>query len=194
MFIAFEGPDKTGKSTSAASLSHDGTSIYNITKRRHEIMGLFEAEVPDLVVAYDRIDWLTHMVYRLAMPDRDWNDDRPRTVFAMPDTHLVFKLHEPKLVKGISDELYSTGGLAPVNDMYFYHADFLAKLNEERDYALFKTVSLMLVSNDVKAGTFDQQLVAFSSPVTDWAPVYSKTIRTDEDLLKLLRYEDQHRL
>ena len=35
MFIAFEGPDNTGKSTSAANLASDGVAVYNATKGLH---------------------------------------------------------------------------------------------------------------------------------------------------------------
>jgi hypothetical protein len=190
VFIAFEGPDNTGKSTSAANLAHDGKAIYNATKKQHEAEPQPEET---LVVTYDRIDWFTHMVYRLSLPERDWNDERPRTVFAMPDTHLVIKLHHPDLAQLISDELYSTGTLARVNPMYYYFADFFMGLNEERDYALFRTVSIMEVSNDPRDGSFSQRLVSFSSPAITWEEGLSEQVTSDESLLELLRNEEQQR-
>lgn len=196
MFIAFEGPDNTGKSTSAANLAHDGVAIYNATNALHHAEQENLKDEPDLVVAYDRIDWFSHMVYRLSLPGHDWNDDRNRTVFAMPDTHLVVKIHRPDLAELISDELYSTGTLAEVNPMYFYFGSFLAMLNEQRDYALFKTVSIVEVVNDPREpGTFSQYLKHFNSPVTGLEDfLQGREFTTDEDLLELFRYEEQHRL
>lgn len=198
MFIAFDGPDNTGKSTTAANLASDGVAIYNVTKDLHRIQQEAIGQQPDDVITYDRIDWFTHMVYRLSMPDRDWNDDRPRTVFAMPDTHLVIKLHRPDLAPMIDDELYERGKLALVNPMYFYFADFLSGLNRARDYALFKTVSIMEVSNDPRDGSFSQRLMAFDSPVTEFGPggypgVFGRLVESDEDLLEWLRYEESQR-
>ena len=193
MLIAFEGPDKAGKSTSACNLS-SSLPIYNATKENytetlHEMQG--ESGV---VQCFDRIDWLTHMAYRLALPDHEWNDPRVRTVFAMPDTHLVFKLHEKSLAGHISDELYMDGTLATVNDMYGHLARFIMDLNETRDWALFKTVSIIEVSNDLSDRTFSSRLVYFSSPVFKYIEVAKNTVRDDQTLLELLQYEDSQRL
>lgn len=189
MLIAFEGPDNTGKSTGATTLSTSGQAIYNATKMNHAHTGTFVG--PGDVQCFDRIDWFTHMVYRLSMPERDWNDERPRTVFAMPDTHLVVKMHRPDLAPLIDDELYETGKLALVNPMYYYFSDFFMKLNEARDYDLFKTVSIVEVSNDPRDGSFSQVLKAFSSPILKWPG--SEHAHTDEGLLELLRYEESLR-
>lgn len=194
MFIAFEGPDKTGKSTSAAHLSHDGRAIYNVTTDKHKMLKRFMGDMTDLVVAYDRIDWLTHMVYRLALPGHEWNDERPRTVFPMPDTHLVFKLHDPFVAEAIDDELYVTGKVAAANRMYRAQASFLTRLNEDMDYSLFKTISMVEVYNDLKTGQFYQSLVAYSSPVTEANEALSRKVDNDDKLLALLRDEDQQRL
>jgi hypothetical protein len=193
MFIAFEGPDNVGKSTSATLLAHDGVAHYNVTKSMHALYQQMVHPEPDLIITYDRIDWFTHMVYRLAMPDREWNDERPRTVFTMPDTHLVIKLHHPELAPLIDDELYETGKLAEVNPMYYYFADFLTGLNAQREYALFKTVSLVEVRNDPRDGTFSQRLVDFSSPVISWSAELDD-IDSDVRLAALLRHEEQQRL
>jgi len=194
MFIAFEGPDNTGKSTSAANLATDGVALYNATKSMHDANRKVFSD--DLPVTYDRIDWFSHMVYRLALPEHEWNDERPRTVFAMPDTHLVVKLHHPQFVELIEDELYESKTVSRVNPMYWYFADFFRALNEQQEFALFKTVSIIEVVNDPRnPGTFSQQLKVFSSPVTGMEEVQSQARRVvdDESLLDLLRYDDQQR-
>lgn len=192
MFIAFDGPDKTGKSTSAAALAASGKAIYNVTKETHAVQQQLHQEAPELPITYDRIDWFTHMVYRLALPGHEWNDPRVRTVFAMPDTHLVVKLHRPDYAERIDDELYETGKLAQVNPMYFYFADFLMGLNKAREYSLFKSVSLVEVVNDPDSEAFSQQLVAHDSPAFEWGTSYEKLVNSDETLLEMLRYVDQH--
>lgn len=197
MFIAFEGPDNTGKSTAAMRLDCAGQPDYNMTKAMHAenvaevALGSGEQLMPH---TYDRIDWFTHMVYRLSMPERDWNDDRPRTVFAMPDVHLVVRLHHPDLAPLIDDELYETGKLALVNPMYYYFGDFFMGLNEERGYALFRTVSLVEVFNDPRDGTFSSHLVSFSSEVTEWNLGLSPEVKGDDALLELLQADEQQRL
>jgi hypothetical protein len=193
MFIAFEGPDNVGKSTSAAALAHSGEAIYNATKENHAEAVSDPAVLPETVVTFDRIDWFSHMVYRLSLPGHEWNDDRPRTVFAMPDTHLVIKLHRPDLAPLIDDELYETGKLAEVNPMYYSFGDFFMGLNEEREYALFKTVSLVEVSNDPRNLSFSQKLISFSSPVSNWHQGVS-TVSGDDDLLEFLRHDDAQRV
>ena len=193
MFIAFEGPDMTGKSTSAAKLSHDGVGIYNVRKDSHAVMQKDHLAAPELPITYDRIDWLTHMVYRLALPDREWNDARARTVFAMPDTHLVFKLHKPELANFTADEVVDTP-IARVNPVYYYFADFFMGLNRARNYELFKTISIIEVSNDQSTGTFSQRMVAFDSPTSSWdtglLPL-ERLVDSDESLLAFLRDVDQ---
>lgn len=207
MFIAFEGPDNVGKSTSAQQLDIAGQPDYNMTKAGHaqDVADWEEAgSQPDAVHCYDRIDWFSHMVYRLALPHKDWNDDRPRTVFAMPDTHLVVKLHHPELADftvPADEESAATANrtrgvetpVALVNSTYFYFADFFTGLNEERGFALFKTVTLIEVENTAEG--YQQRVANFSSPVTPWTWVegrYDKHL-TNEDLLELLRYDDAQR-
>ena len=193
MLIAFEGPDKAGKSTSACNLS-SSLPIYNATKENYtETLQEMQGE-SGVVQCFDRIDWLTHMAYRLALPDHEWNDARVRTVFAMPDTHLVFKLHEKSLSGHISDELYTDGTLATVNDLYLLLSRMIMDLNEAREWALFKTVTILEVSNDLSAGTFTSRLLHFSSPVFKFIDVAKQRVHDDETLLELLRYEDSKRL
>lgn len=191
MLIAFEGPDKAGKSTSAYNLS-SSLPIYNATKENYtETLQEMQGE-SGVVQCFDRIDWLTHMAYRLALPGHEWNDPRVRTVFAMPDTHLVFKLHERRLAGGIADELYEIGTLATVNDLYCHLARFIMDLNEQRDWALFKTVTILEVRNE--GDEFSSRLVYFSSPVFKCIEVAKITVHDDQTLLELLQYEDSQRL
>jgi hypothetical protein len=199
MFIAFEGPDNVGKSTAAKELDWVEDPDYNATKEMHAHNALAiqgPAYSSDTVHTYDRIDWFSHMVYRLALPDRDWNDDRPRTVFAMPDTHLVVLLHRPDLADFVAEEVVHTP-ISLVNPMYFYFADFFTGLNEMRNFELFKTVTMLEVSNTSQG--YHRRLASFSSPVTSWEQVNARYRAetehfSNEDLLGLLRDEDQQRL
>lgn len=204
MFIAFEGADDTGKSTSARNLDCAQQPDYNVTKAMHAQNVAEQEPGTDMPHTYDRIDWFSHMVYRLAMPEKDWNDDRPRTVFAMPDTHLVVKLHHPDLANftvAADPEDAATANrtrgvetpVGRVNPMYYYFADFFSALNEQRNYALFQTVSLVEVMNNPTEGTFSQRLVQFSSPVLDWNLGTSPEVDTDDKLLELLHAEQQAR-
>jgi hypothetical protein len=193
VFIAFEGPDKTGKTSSAVNLSNDGSHNYNVDKAMHTFMQKDIEGQPELVVTYDRIDWFTHMVYRLALPEHEWNDPRVRTVFAMPDTHLVIKVHDRKLAASIDDELYSSGTLETVNDMYLTQADAWVAINVARGFSLFKSISLVEVINHPRSGVFRQSLLAFSSPSFSNREL-AGSVHDDKSLLELLRYEDQRRL
>jgi hypothetical protein len=189
VFIAFEGPDNAGKSTSAAHLTSFESPVYNATKENHRrAQTAMGNEAATLVQAFDRIDWLTHMVYRLALPDREWNDDRVRTVFAMPDTHLVFKIHRPDLAHFTADEVVDTP-ISKVNPMYYHVGTFLATLNDRLDYTLFRTVSFVEVANEGES--YQQELKAFYSPVN---PLPIAPVTTDEELLELLRYDEHTRL
>ena len=191
MLIAFEGPDKVGKSTSADNVSHNGERIYNMTKANYLATRGDLAQERGLVQGFDRIDWLTHMAYRLALPEYDWHDDRVRTVFAAPDVHLVFKLHDPKNLWRVSDELYSDDQLPRVNAFYTQLADHLVALNETLDYSLFKTITILKVINT--HNTYNLELKLFSSPVNGDSAL-SSLVEDDSTLLSLLRYEDQTRL
>ena len=185
MFIAFEGPDNVGKSTSATKLAGSGTAIYNARKDTHALMQKDHLAAPEIPITYDRIDWFTHMVYRLALPDSDWNDDRVRTVFAMPDTHLIIKVHAPEFENFIADEAVHTP-VATVNQMYRDYAEFLIYLNRSRSYSLFRSIGVMEVSNDESTGTFSQGLIQFDSPGSNWSYShieYARTVTNDDDLL-----------
>jgi len=193
MFIAFEGPDNTGKSTTAASLATDNVGLYNATKSMHESMredyATWHDVEPDTVATYDRIDWFSHMVYRLALPDREWNDERPRTVFAMPDTHLVLFTHHPQLAEFTADEVVDTP-IGKVNPMYYYFGDYFMKLNKQVEFSLFRSVTMIEVVNDQKNDVYLWKPYAFSSPIGDIVDnIGAVTLVTDpESLLDFLRY------
>lgn len=193
MLIAFEGPDNVGKSTSAQTLDYLCQPTYNATKRIYE--GWQNQDLRELVHTFDRIDWLSHMVYRLAYPTRDWNDDRPRTVFAMPDTHLVLKVHDPStvgLIEDLGDGL-PRGSLAAVSDMYCDYFDFLMRVNRAKGYSLYKTISVMTVTSDPGKGMFRQRLTAFDSPYDSWRRdmLLHRLVDSDATLLEFLRDEDR---
>lgn len=196
MFIAFEGPDNVGKSTSALALSSYDQPIYNATKANYaEALADHQTMTLDGVITFDRVDWFTHMVYRLAYPQRDWNDDRPRTVFAMPNTHFVLKMHHPVMVDLIEDigDGIEKGKLGAANEMYYYQFDFLMGLNRLKDYSLFRTMSIVEVSNDPRTGEFSQKLVAFDSPTNGWSRdmLLHRLVDSDQSLLEFLREEDR---
>jgi hypothetical protein len=189
MLIAFEGPDKTGKSTSATALDWHHQPQYNMTDTNYRAK---QREVQDetLVGTFDRIDWLTHTVYRLAMPEHEWNDARIRTVFSAPDVHLVIKVHEWKAAQGIDDELYEgKGRIVPVNQAYRNWASFLLAMNRAQDYNLFKSISVMEVSNFEQHGEFSQKLVAHDSPgrTVSTRDLMERLVTSDSDLLDWLR-------
>lgn len=196
MLIAFEGPDNVGKSTSATALSSYDQPIYNATKANYaEALADHQTMTLDGVITFDRVDWFTHMVYRLAYPQRDWNDDRPRTVFAMPDTHFVLKMHHPVMVDLIEDigDGIEKGKLVAANEMYYYQFDFLMGLNRLKDYALFKTMSIIEVQSDPRDGSFSQKLVSFDSPTNGWSRdmLLHRLVDSDQSLLEFLREEDR---
>lgn len=196
MLIAFEGPDNVGKSTSATALSSYDQPIYNATKANYaEALADHQTMTLDGVITFDRVDWFTHMVYRLAYPQRDWNDDRPRTVFAMPDTHFVLKMHHPVMVDLIEDigDGIEKGKLVAANEMYYYQFDFLMGLNRLKGYALFKTMSIIEVQSDPRDGSFSQKLVAFDSPTNGWSRdmLLHRLVDSDQSLLEFLREEDR---
>lgn len=196
MLIAFEGPDNVGKSTSASALTSFDSHIYNATKSNYRRAITALGGDRSLTQTFDRIDWFTHMVYRLAYPERDWNDDRPRTVFAMPDTHFVLKMHSALTVSLIEDlgDGIEKGKLAAANEMYYYQFDFLTQLNRYKGYSLFKTMSIMEVTSDPESDNFTQRMVAFDSPTNGWSRdmlLHRVAPETNEDLLKFLHEEDR---
>lgn len=186
MIVAFEGPDKTGKTTSA---KHSGDYMRDAVKNHYDAEVVTQGHTKGVVTAYDRIDWLTHMVYRLALPEYEWEDKRIRTVFAAPEMHLVFKLHLPGYE--IGDELYNLEQSRRVNDMYIRMAGNLIQANRETDFSLFKTISIVYVK---PSSGYKLLLAEFSSPVTELTYNESIAVNTNEKLLELLLREDAARV
>lgn len=165
MFIAFEGPDNVGKSTRALELDHAGQPDYNATKVMHEVNQRDMLHSGLMPHTYDRIDWFSHMIYRLALPTREWNDDRVRTVFGMPDTHLVVSIHRPDTADFTADEVVDTP-IKIVNQAYYLGVDFLGKLNYAGDYNLFKSITVMEVVN-TPGEDYSQRVVFHDNPQSD---------------------------
>lgn len=83
MIVAFEGPDGAGKTTLAHKISY------------HYYYNLLAKDYPKVlakkgITGIDRVAWITHYVYRLSLPYYEWHDPLIRTVFSMPEAHLVF--------------------------------------------------------------------------------------------------------
>lgn len=190
MIIAFEGPDNTGKSTSAMNIGHlVGVEAYNMTKENHAEVAALMAREKGLVHAFDRVDWLTHLAYRLALPNKEWNDARVRTVFAAPDTHLVLKLHHPDLVPTSDEEEgYGDGDPARVNTAYMHLASMLIEMNVTG--SLFKSISVFQVNN-LSDGTFLHQMMEFHSPAFPFGSIATPLVRDDASLVDFLQYVDQ---
>lgn len=193
MNIAFEGVDGTGKSTSAKNAFH-GDVFYNIGKATYNDLCTHKDENAGVDFAFDRIDWLTHLVYRLALPDYEWNDAKIRTVFAMPDTHLVIKIH--KHFDYVTDELYNEKQLQAVNNAYYMFAYFLRSLNSSMAYSLFKTITLIEV--ECTENSLQQKLIFLSSPVQEiplpYPAEYPEVNFSDPMLMALLWNEERNRV
>ncbi|QXO14519.1 AAA-ATPase [Microbacterium phage Jenos] len=189
MLIVFEGPDEVGKTTLSTELSHNHKPVYNATKENYAAVLADLADEPEVVQTFDRIDWLTHMMYRLAMPDKEWNDARVRTVFSMPEAHLVLSVHRPDLVPTAEGENYTDVHESRVNHAYYHFLDTLAGLNHAWGYTMFKTVSAFEVSRD-EQGNFQRELKVFSAPGFPWGSSYEKLVNDGPSLLELLRYAD----
>lgn len=189
MIIAFEGPDKVGKSTTADTLSSIGESVYNLTEAEYrDIQG-----IEGTVETVDRVSWITHMVYRLALPHFEWDSHTEGyPVFSMPDTHLVFKTHDVTfsyLDKVPADVLYTSQESKDINKFYHIYAGQLMRMNEMLNFSLFKSISLVEVKNN---GERYSQAVSMVSS-RDFSAQGKNTAHIDSDLrlLKLLQEIDQ---
>lgn len=188
MIIAFEGPDKVGKSTVARELSTAGTPIYNMTVHDyHDVVGSLQ-EKPDQIYCFDRIDWLTHLVYRLSMPSYEWNDDRVRRVFPAPETHLVIMTHKSSRAGKIQDELYAPGDLVVVNYGYQVISEMLLRMNGlDSDVQIFKSITMVEVDVD---DDYDYKVLSsYTRGVVprDW----KRSVRNPATLLEYLQKVDE---
>lgn len=144
MIIAFEGPDKMGKSTLAEEVAHGYPVVYGASAQDyHDVAHLGDDE--NTTVALDRVDWITHMVYRLALPEYEWNDPHVRTVHRMPQAHLVMMV--PASLSSIPlDELYLPEQSQRVVVSYqqtFQYFDSM--MNDPKFRGMFKTLTLLQV-------------------------------------------------
>lgn len=188
MIIIFEGPDKVGKTTMAHQLSTVRTSIYNMTVHDyHDVVGSLQ-EKPDQIYCFDRIDWLTHLVYRLSMPNYEWNDDRVRRVFPAPKAHLVIMMHKPSRAGKVQDELYNPGDLVVVNYGYQVVSEMLLRMNGlDSDVQLFKSITTVEV--DVEDDHSLHVLSSYTRGVIlrDW----KRSVRNPDTLLEYLQKVDE---
>lgn len=194
MFIAFEGPDNVGKSTSAQRLDCAGQPDYQVTKIKHA-QNVADWQGDSLMPhTYDRISWFSHMVYRLALPEREWHDAAIRTVFGMPDTHLVVKLFKPDTVIDyeVTDIDTRTGRethtpIGRVNPAYWAATDFLMRLNSFQGHNLFRSISIIEVEKD--QGCYLQRMVAHENPSWshDHDPLLPRMVDSDNSLLEFLQ-------
>lgn len=182
MLIAFEGPDNLGKTYAAEKLS-GGNVINYVEPESYKFAQQTEATEKGLVQCFDGVSWISHAAYHLAMP-RTHCGDPAQIVFPMPDTHLVFKVHEGDQV-----------ALARINTTYVHQAKHLMALNEALEYSLFKTISIIGVSAvDVHSGLRKQAILEFSSPLHPWFGSTSTRLVTDDmSLLDLLMVEEARR-
>lgn len=192
MLIAFEGPDNVGKSYAADKLGA-GWVTYRADEDSYLAAARQDTLELGIVQCFDRVGWITDLVYRLALPDREW-PGTPHTYshFAMPDAHLVFKLYRLGLVPADGyEEGYSHDEILRVNEIYHRVARFLARINEEQDYKLFKTISVLQV---VKPEA-PLRLTMYSSPLSfPFEDPRTKNVNSDLSLLDLLTEENALRL
>lgn len=192
MIVAIEGADKTGKSTLAASLAIDGSVRYNCTKEHYDIMK-DKMSNSDEILVYDRVDWLTHMVYRLALPGYEWNDPRVRTVFTMPDAHLIIKIHTNRSASIARDELYNDPmSIHNINEMYKLVIESIERHIETMLVPPVRSLTVIGVDSDPEINRFTQSIVMFySSAERLWLSSATLHDCTNEDIKKLLLAEER---
>lgn len=180
MIIAFEGSDKRGIKASAANIGHlAGYESFAMTKESHaKIAELFETE-KGLVHAFDGVSWVSEMASGLdaalsgnVAGPTDW-------AFLTPDTHLVVRQFD-----------YSSApdNLKSLNEVYQHVTWLLIDLNEQRNFEMFKTVTLLNVDD-----FGDIRVTAFSSPVYDRNSIAKRLVHDDDSLLELLQHEESNR-
>lgn len=194
MLIAFEGADNVGRSSAADKLS-GGHAIKYADKESYEEAQELAKTTKGITQCFDRIGWLSHLVYSMALPEFQEQYLPKFGVFAMPDVHLVFKIYKP----GYEPMLEPGDGLesdtpAIVNQTYRSFAHTFMALNEARGYSLFKTVSIMEVFTEPLSGAVQQKLVEYSTPLHPWwGTRQTQLVRDELGLYDLLLTEDSAR-
>lgn len=178
MFIAFDGTDGTGKTNAATSIASAGYALYDLTEDVYRNY----VNSPRITTA-DRVGWITQLTYRLALPGFVWPGATPKAVFPMPEAHLVIKTLDYESLCVVNDPLYNSVELGFVNAMYRETLDYLARLNHNRGYTVFKSVSHVIVSRT--ANSFSQKLASLtSSGLSIYEPIEDFT---NHELVELLR-------
>lgn len=184
MFIALEGADNVGK-TSMVNLTSSSCTAHSVTKETH--LSFTESADSHVPVMYDRIDWMTHMIYRLAMPHHEWNDPRVRTVFSMPNTHLIVKIHDSEeCMRNLTDELYDIS-VSDVNNAYDLFVNrFLIPFNNFMDFELFKSITVVKVHNDPVNRVFYQYISRICSPLEETLYKDKERIVNNDEIIWIL--------
>lgn len=184
MLVAFEGPTNVGKTFAADKLS-GGQSIRGADRAMYKSAQELVKKHPGTVMCFDEVAWFSYLTRSLAWPA---GHDYPISpVFAMPDTHLVFKLYK----HGLAPE---GSALEALNQVYTNTAHSLMALNESREYTLFKSVTIMEVSTSPLDGGRQQEVMEFSSPLHPWwGTTQTRLVHDDLSLLDLLLTEEANR-
>lgn len=151
MIVIFEGPDNLGKTYQANQLAANrelfpegGEVFYNLTKDVYE--DALKRGIhcnPNYVMAVDRVDWITHLTYRLALPHYEWNDERPRTVFYPEEAHLLILI---PVNKAWEDELYTGYESDRVVNQYSITSEYLSNVWSSNRSETKKTKSTLYVA------------------------------------------------
>lgn len=193
MLIAFEGPDHEGRSAAAQRLS-GGQAVPKLTRSYYQDALRVARDNKGIVQCFDGIGWLSSLVHRLAEPNGpDVVEADPQTVFTMADTHLVFKLFRRGEEPGSEEaEAHKLGGPAVVNQVYTSFAHTFMALNEARDFALFKSVTIAESFTDPLDGAKRMEVLEFSSPLqSPWhTSIRARLIQDDLSLFDMLSIED----
>lgn len=190
MLIAFEGTDHKGRLEAADQLSA-GHAVPKLTRSYYSHALQVDRESAGVVQCFDGIGWLSHMVHQLAAGPAPALSADPQSVFVMPETHLVFKLFRPGEEPALA-EVHTAPNWAVVNQVYTSMAHTLMALNEARDFALFKTVTIAQSFVDPLDGATRIEVMEFSSPLrSPWhRPLRARLVQDDLSLFDMLSEED----
>ena len=130
----------------------------------------------------------------MALTDKEWNDERVRTVFAAPNAHLVIMTHDEMFMpQEDTEEGYELGAPAKVNSMYRLFAETLITANEMGGFSLFKTISVLTVINAPEKGYYGLRMTEFSSPLfpAGLPSVGQRLVTDSHSLLEFLQNQDR---
>lgn len=193
MLIAFEGPAGVGKTFAANKLSGNNAIPNAIEPVYKTAQELAETE-KGIAQCFDRVNWISRLIDRATFPNEPAQFIET-SVFAMPDTHLVFKIFK----RGYEFSDSSSGTLSRedaimLNDVYRLMANSILSLNELQNYSLFKSVTIMEVYTSPLGTKSSQRVIEYSSPLHPWwGTSRTKLVHDDLSLLDLLLVEDASR-